>query len=458
MQTFQTYYLGIDVSKGYADFVILDANKKQVENGFQLDDTFEGHCCLYEKLNLFLSDHPGSTLHSAVESTGGYENNWFNFLKKCGLTLNIKTARLNPLGVNMNSKADMKRNTTDKISAQNIAEFLISHPEKVIFDQEDLLAPFKRQWTFILMLTKQKTQLLNQLEKLLYWANPELLHLCKDSMPEWALKMLLKYPTSVSLAKANAKSLSKIPYLTQDRAKELISNAKNSAASETNNINAQLISATSKQILNMKETIDAQFKILIKECPLPEIELLKSFIGIGDYSAIGLLLEIYPVERFPSVKHIASFFGLHPVIKQSGDGSIKPRMSKQGKKQVRSILYMVTLNAIVKNPLIKSIYQERQEKGMSKMAAIGYCMHKILRIIYGMLKNNTTFNPETDQKNREKKHRLPNNKPAIDKSRRFQSYDSKAPISNRQAKLRKERMESQSERVAEYGIITPIPN
>ena len=54
----QHYYLGIDVSKGYADFVILNDKKKAIEENFQLDDTFEGHCCLYERLLRFFGDHP----------------------------------------------------------------------------------------------------------------------------------------------------------------------------------------------------------------------------------------------------------------------------------------------------------------------------------------------------------------------------------------------------------------
>jgi len=40
---------------------------------------------------------------------------------------------------------------------------------------------------------------------------------------------------------------------------------------------------------------------------------------------------------------------------------------------------------------------------MEKMAAIGLCMHKILRIIYGMLKHNRAFDPEIDWKNRGKR-------------------------------------------------------
>ena len=35
-------YLGIDVSKGYADFVLLDSQCLVLEDFFQLNDTFEG--------------------------------------------------------------------------------------------------------------------------------------------------------------------------------------------------------------------------------------------------------------------------------------------------------------------------------------------------------------------------------------------------------------------------------
>jgi hypothetical protein len=37
------YFLGIDVSKGYADFILLDNNKNIIEKNFQLDDIFDGH-------------------------------------------------------------------------------------------------------------------------------------------------------------------------------------------------------------------------------------------------------------------------------------------------------------------------------------------------------------------------------------------------------------------------------
>jgi hypothetical protein len=36
------FYMGVDVSKGYGDFMILDHQKCPVVKAFQLDDTFDG--------------------------------------------------------------------------------------------------------------------------------------------------------------------------------------------------------------------------------------------------------------------------------------------------------------------------------------------------------------------------------------------------------------------------------
>lgn len=451
-----SYYLGVDVSKGYSDFVILDAKKKPVVENFQLDDTFEGHCFLHKHLCKFLDSHPESTIFAAVESTGGYENNWFQSLVSFQNTLNLKAARLNPLGVNANSKASMNRNTTDKISAQNVAEYLISHSEKVSYNNEDQLASLRKQWTFVKMLTKQNTQLLNQLESLLYSSNPEILIYCKNGLPQWVLKLLLRYPTAACLSKARASSVARIPYISATHTQTLIANAKKSVASAVDNITKNLIITTVKQILHLKKTITDQTKKMTAQCSMPEIDILKSFPGINDYSAIGLMMEIQTVKRFLNPKKLASFFGLHPVFKISGDGKSGIHMSKKGRREPRRILFMVALCGIRSNPLIRDIYQKHVQKGMPKMAAIGLCMHKTLRIIYGMLKNNKPFDPEIDRKNREKSNQI-KKKIKPNKNRRYQKFDSMAPVSRRQNLSRKEQEQSQSDNIAENGIIAPAP-
>lgn len=453
----QPFYLGVDVSKGYADFMIINSTKQPVGQSFQLDDTFEGHRCLYNILSRFFSEHSVSTMFAAVESTGGYENNWYNTLIEFQGSLNIQTARLNPLGVMHNSKADLKRNSTDKISAQNIAEYLIAHPEKVLYQQQDKLSGLRKQWGFIRILTKQSTQLLNQLNGLLYTANPELLSFCQDGVPAWVLKLLLKYPSAARLKRARAKSVAKIPYVSLSKAQKLIANAKLSVASATNSVTEQLIIATSAQVIHLKKTIAEQTKLMVQECSVPEIELLKSFPGISDASAIGLLLEIQTVKRFDSAKKLASFFGIHPVYKISGDGVGKFKMSKQGRKEPRKILFMIALSGIQRCPLIQEIYEKHLKRGKERMDAVGVCMHKILRILYGMLKHNKPFDPLIDRRNRQQRIQRKTKSRGKNKQRRFQDYDSKAPVTKRQRKKRMERERSHSVGDTKSGIAAPVP-
>lgn len=450
----EKYYLGCDVSKGYCDFVMLDRSKKVAEANFQLDDTAEGHTELCRIIHNFTLYHRDSTIHIGLESTGGYENNWYELFRKIQGIYNLQVARLNPLGVHNYAKAGLNRIGTDKISARNVAEYLIVHAEKAAYNQEDYYSALRRQWKFVRFLKKQKVGLLNQLESLLYNTHPHILTYCRAGMPEWVLKVVEKYPTASCLAGADAEAVAEIPYVTLKRAEELIGAARKSIAAATDSVTGQLVRAVAQQILQVGNTIKEQEKLMMSSCKIPEIDLLKSFTGIGNFSALGLMLEIGTVERFRSVKALASYFGLHPVYKESGDGIGGVRMSKMGRKEPRWILFMVATCAIVKNEMIRELYQGYLKKGKTKMQAIGIMMHKILRIIYGMLKNNTPYDPEIDRANRNK----PVERVMIQRSgkaRRFQTQDHQAPISRRQNKKRKEQAASQNDNIIKNGIITP---
>ena len=170
----EKYFLGGDVSKGYSDFVILDEKKEICEKHFILDDTADGHQQLYQMLKRFFANHTDAVLHAAVESTGGYENNWHRLLTTIGHTLPVKTARLNARGVRHHQLASLKRAGTDKISAMAIAEYQINYPEVIEYDKQDRFKSMKRLYTAYRALVKARTQLKNQMETVLYTANPEL--------------------------------------------------------------------------------------------------------------------------------------------------------------------------------------------------------------------------------------------------------------------------------------------
>lgn len=228
--------------------------------------------------------------------------------------------------------------------------------------------------------------------------------------------------------------------------------AKRSVASASDVATEMVVGETARQILHLTKLIKTQKEALGRQLELPEeIEILESYDGIGTYSAIGLLLQIQSVERFASAKKIASFFGVHPTFKKSGDGIGAMRMSKQGSSRMRALLFMITLKAVQDNPLIAPLYERLVDEGKPKMAAIGVCMHKTLRILYGMLKSRKPFDPDVDRKNRER------TRPArtgahVERARRYQNFDGSAPVSRRAQKRRRQQKRSQSVVHAECGM------
>jgi transposase len=435
----QKAYLGIDVSKGYADFTVLDENKSILEDNFQLNDTHRDHQKLIEILNSLASNHQLKEIYAALESTGGYENNWLALLKETK-EVNIKIARLNPYGIKHDSQAQLKRTITDSVSARQIAEYIIRFPDKVNYegDNYNLFNSLRSQYKYIKTLVKQKSQLLNQLEKRLYYVYPELLTYCKDEIPNWAIHLLSEFPTANTVKNASIKELKNVPYISENKAREI----KNKASKTVSRIDDPVIQFTvqhmAKEIIFRKATVQELKKQLEKNAENHDlVNLLCSFQGIGIYSAVGILIEIEDINRFPSSKKICSFFGVHPVYKKSGDGTFYKGMSKQGASEIRGILYMVAKSALVYNPHIRSLYDKFKSKGFTSHQAMGVLIHKILRIIYGMLKNNTPYNPGYDLQCQQKN--IAWQKQQDDKEKyRYTSNDQEAPISNRKAKKRKE--------------------
>lgn len=224
-------FIGCDISKGYADFIILDHEKNILERGFRLDDTAKGHAALRNVLVKYHINFPGMLMYAGIESTGGFENNWLSALELLSNELPLKSARINPCLIKKFLDAEAKRTRTDEVSAWGIAAYMITHFEKIIFNQDDPFYSSRRQWNTLQSFNKQKTQFLNQLHTYLYSANPGVLIYCRNGIPAWLLAVLRRWPTSVMLSKAKISTVSKIPYLSVPKAQALIDHAKKDVSS-----------------------------------------------------------------------------------------------------------------------------------------------------------------------------------------------------------------------------------
>ena len=277
-------YLGIDVSKGYSDFVLLDNNKKELEPCFQLDDNHDGHVLLLNQLKTMQDKHELVGIEAIMESTGGYENNWLSLLKDKGAAISVRAARVNPFGVKHDSQAGMERTETDPTSARRIAIYAINHPEKVLYEKPayNKMDSLRSMYNYIRTKTKQKVQLFNQLEKLLYSAFPEILKYMREQLPMWLLLFLEQYPTASAAKEANPEDFKSIPRLGPEKAKKLHELAKKSISGVDEPALREIISGYARDLRMLMKQVEDLKKSLEKQVDLPsEINLLMTFPGIA---------------------------------------------------------------------------------------------------------------------------------------------------------------------------------
>jgi len=465
-------YLGIDVSKGYSDFVLVDGDCNVLETLFQLPDTADGHRELKKLVDRWKKDGL-EELYCGVESTGGYENNWHSLLKGLqGSGGGLWVSRLNARAVKAVSDATLRRTITDGVSALNIASYLAKYPEKVDYGvaakpSDDRFKEGRQFLSSIDMWLKQKVQLGNQLEKLLYQELPELLVYCRHGIPSWLLRLLVKYPSQEALRNAGAARLADVRGVTVEKAGAILKKLAESTR-HTSAALRHLISVTATEVLHQQGLAESGKRHLgemYKEDK--DVRLLDEIKGIGLDSAVSIILEIEDIKRFGSAKKLCSFFGVHPSFKQSGDGFWGNHMSKTGRGRLRSVLYMAAMSAVRHNPLLKEVYARFRAKGMTHNQAMGVVMHKLLRVIYGMLTSGKPFDPETEKRHREEaskkqeakeKEGKETKKTARQTKHRFQADIESAPISGRNSRARKKQLASQTSNEVNAGSPTALAN
>lgn len=440
-------FLGIDVSKGYADFKLINAKFEELEKVFQLDDTPIGHKSLDTWLEATIKQHKLSVVYSAVESTGGYENHWFAHLCDVSDRLPVKVARINPAFVKSSAVANNRLQVTDSLSATNIAAYLVRFGDNVDYTVRDnTYREFRSLHNHILLLKKQHTQTTNQAKQLLYDCFPFMQRYCRQGLPNWVLDLLYKYPTAEKLSRAKVETVAQIKFITPEKAREIIDLAKMCQTTRGQASDADLIKNLMKELKFMTRQIDNLKKVLENNCITDQTKLLTTIKGIAKYSAAAIMIEIEDINRFATPKKLAGYFGLYPTLKESGDKKLVSRMSKRGRSTIRGVLYNCARVAVQHDPNMHTICKRQLARGKTYEQAIGVVMHKLLRTVWGVLTSGKEYDYKIDQANRKIHALKPENtlSKEIEEKRRMQEFDEQAPISNIARKKRNAHLKSQS--------------
>ena len=388
-------FLAADVSKGYADFVLWDQQGNALESAFRLMDNKEGHGQAKQLVKEFMKQYELTEVYVGMESTGGYENNWFLLFRSLQSLGVSQVMRINPKAVKAMGTARMVRTITDAVSAENIAQYMLSFAKenKPVYKQDNHFRAVRHISAWTKNINKQITQTSNHLEKIIYQTFPELLVYCRHGFPAWLLEMLQKYPLPSDILKAGKSRLTKISFITQSKAQSIIQKAKDTiAGSAADDLLAATIKSMITVLLCNRQQINMHKKALTKQFGEAwEVQLVDTMPGIADETAVLLMIEIESVDDYPGAKQLCSHFGMHPTFKQSGDGTWAARLSKMGRSSVRGLLYMPAITAVRTNEYFKTLYAAQRAKGKKHKQAICVVMHKMLCMIYGILRSKKPF-------------------------------------------------------------------
>ncbi len=123
-----------------------------------------------------------------------------------------------------------------------------------------------------------------------------------------------------------------------------------------------------------------------------DAQLITSIPGVGSTTAAKVLAYLGDVRRFKNAKALAAFIGVTPRQKQSGT-SVRGRstISRNGHTGIRHSLYMPAMVALKHNPIIKQFGERMKQGGLAPKAVISASMHKLVHLIYGILKSGKPF-------------------------------------------------------------------
>jgi transposase len=100
---------------------------------------------------------------------------------------------------------------------------------------------------------------------------------------------------------------------------------------------------------------------------LRTICLLESIPGVGFFSAVLLVLELWDISRFRDEAHLASYIGFVPSTHQTGQTMYHGKMTKQGNVLVRWVLVQDAWNAVGTNGFFAARYEYyRSKKGAGR--------------------------------------------------------------------------------------------
>ena len=384
-------YVGIDVAKDTHYAAAMNSDGMVLLEPFAFNNTADGFCALLKKISAF----DKTDLLIGLESTGIYSENLICFLFGSG----YKLAVINPIQTATLRKTSIRKTKTDKIDTFLIIKSLMVNTYRLYSERDAEHLKLKSLCRFRQNLKKSKARLKIQLSGYVNLLFPELATFFRSGIHiNTCYELLKRHSSPEDIAALRLNSLSTLlsnssrGRFGRDTAEALKSLAKSSVGVKNAYISIQ-ITQTIAQI----ELLEQQIKEIdstITETMLKLDSVIMSVPGIGAIDGAIILGEIGNINRFDKPCKLLAYAGLDPTVCQSGKFSARStKMSKRGSKILRYALVNAAWQLTLNDKTFKDYYDLKCSQGLNHYGALGHVAHKLVRVLFKLLKDNVYFVP-----------------------------------------------------------------
>ena len=121
------------------------------------------------------------------------------------------------------------------------------------------------------------------------------------------------------------------------------------------------------------------------------VELIKTIPGVGEQTAVNMLVYTQNFTLFKSAKHLACYAGVVPFLNESGTIVKRARVSKMANQKLKMLLHLAAMAAIRTKSDLKAYYIRKVAEGKNKMSVLNAVRNKLVHRIWAVLQRQTPF-------------------------------------------------------------------
>ena len=389
-------FVGIDISKDKFDTCGITGKEAKL---FQFSATMDRKG--FDKLKGHLAAVSISSVLIGMESTASYHVNLFSYLVSEG----YRVILINPLLISNYVKMQLRKTKTDKKDAVVIAQFLLTNGDTLIQRATpSLISDLRDIARQRESLVDEMTALKIEIKRLLNITFPELEHMA-GIFTKSIIKLLQHYPSAFALRDADIGQLSQMLIADsyghkREAFAEALIKAAHSSVGTNSTAKEMILKQKIALLLHLEDALQEITGMLIemsRKLMEEDINIMTSIKGIGDKTAANFLIEMGgDINQYERSGKIIAMAGLDPAVYQSGKHEGKGRITKRGNRHLRRIIWLMTTKVIQYTDIFNVYYLKRRKEGLPYKMAVLATAHKLIRVIYAMLTQRTTFCPQVN--------------------------------------------------------------